>query len=72
MPIVNHTVPVGTFIRYIGPTKDEPAPDTIEGCAYVISGYIGGDAYYFDEVGEKNFSASQFGEGDFEIIDTRR
>lgn len=70
MPIVNHRIEIGTLIRYIGPSRDDSdVQDTIEGAVYRIAGIEGGDIYYLDCIGEKNFAASPDGDGDFEIVE---
>lgn len=71
MPIINHKVPRGTMIRYVGPTReDSEVPDTTPGSVYRVADVDGHGVYYIDDAKERNYSASPDGDGDFEIVET--
>lgn len=64
------------YIKYLGSAfnnltqKVEKAPDCTVGKVYEIVGIdYDKDAYFYDDVGEKNFSCAHNGFGKFEVVD---
>ena len=69
MPIVHNSVKIGTKLRFLRNTGDGDTLDTEPGRIYVIAGYDhDSDMYYYDDAGEKNFAATEDGDGIFEIV----
>lgn len=60
-----------TIVKFIKDRDEWKTPDVTVGRMYVIAGQAGDgddDWYFYDDVGQMNFSATEGGDGIFEIV----
>lgn len=60
-----------TIVRFVADRNEDKTPDVTVGRIYVIAGQQGNtneDWYFYDDVGDMNFSAAADGDGIFEIV----